>query len=203
MFDPSADGSEFRHTVGLAGKFVVLYAGAHGLSNDLGRLLEAADQLRDEQHIAFVLLGDGMEKKDLHERAQDMNLDNLHFLPAVPKDEMAEVLAAADVCVAILKPLLLYKTVYPNKVFDYMAAGRPVILAIDGVIREVVEAAEAGIFVPPGDPEALAEAIHYLAKNPHQAREKGSNGRRYIEVHFDRAKLAEDMLNLMMRVGKE
>ena len=83
-------------------------------------------------------------------------------------------MAAADACLAILKPLEAYKTTYPNKVFDYMAAGRPVLLAIDGVIRQVVEQAGAGVFVPPGDPSALAAAVRCLAADPPAAQADGA-----------------------------
>jgi glycosyltransferase involved in cell wall biosynthesis len=110
---------------------------------------------------------------------------------------MSEALAAADACIAILKPIPLYATVYPNKVFDYMAAGRPVLLAIDGVIREVVEEAQAGVFVPPGDPLALADAIRRLADDPEAARLMGQRGRLCVEQRFDRAELAAKMLSIM------
>jgi glycosyltransferase involved in cell wall biosynthesis len=95
---------------------------------------------------------------------------------------------------AILKPLELYKTVYPNKVFDYMAAGRPVLLAIDGVIRQVIATAGAGVFVQPGNPQALAEAVVEMATESAKAKRMGRAGRRYLEQHFDRAQLAARML---------
>jgi glycosyltransferase involved in cell wall biosynthesis len=113
---------------------------------------------------------------------------------------MNGVLAAADACIAILKPVEMYRTVYPNKVFDYMAAGRPVILAIDGVIREVVESAEGGVVVPPGDADALGDAIRKLEKNPQNGRILGSNGRKYIENHFDRVILAEKFMLILERM---
>jgi glycosyltransferase involved in cell wall biosynthesis len=78
-----------------------------------------------------------------------------------------------------------------------MAAGRPVILAIDGVIREVVEQAGGGAFVPPGDPQALADAMRRLAADPTGSREMGMNARRYIEAHFDRPALAQKLAELM------
>jgi glycosyltransferase involved in cell wall biosynthesis len=84
---------------------------------------------------------------------------------------MKDVLAAADACLAILKPVELYKTTYPNKVFDYLAAGRPVLCAIDGVIREVVESAHAGLFVQPGNPVALMQAVLTLHQNRADARQ--------------------------------
>jgi glycosyltransferase involved in cell wall biosynthesis len=205
MFDPFADGGDFRKTHDLGGKFVALYAGAHGMSNDLGVLLGAADLLRDQPEIAIVLLGDGKEKPALVTQAQELDLPNVTFLPPVPKAEMPQALAAADACIAILKPVDLYKTVYPNKVFDYMAAGRPVVLAIDGVIREVVEGASAGIAVPPGDPVALAAAIRQLAGEREKARQMGLAGRHCVKANFDRELLANQLANILeaMRVREK
>jgi glycosyltransferase involved in cell wall biosynthesis len=110
---------------------------------------------------------------------------------------MPEALAAADACLAILKPISLYSSVYPNKVFDYMAAGRPVLLAIDGVMRKVIEEAEAGRFVAPGDALALAQAITEMASDPAKGRGMGRAGRATLEAHFDRSQLAEVMLGVM------
>ena len=200
MFDPGANGDTFRTAHGLEGKFIILYAGAHGMSNDLGVALEAADRLRYHPEITLVLLGDGKDKPALQVRAAEMELRNVDFLDPIAKLEMPGALAAADACLAILKPIPLYATVYPNKVFDYMAAGRAVILAIDGVIREVIESSGAGIFVQPGDAAALAHAILTLAGNPERAREMGKLGRQYVEAHFDRSALAEQLLQLMQEL---
>ncbi len=197
MFDPAGEGESFRRSHHLENKFVALYAGAHGMSNDLGVVLEAARLLQDEPRIRIVLLGDGKEKAHLQARAAGMGLKNVIFLPSVPKSEMAAALAGTDACIAILKPVEAYKTTYPNKVFDYMAAGRPVVLAIDGVIRDVVEAAGCGIFAAPGDPATLADAIRSLAENPERSREMGMRGRRYVEQHFDRAALAEKLAGIL------
>lgn len=182
----------------LQAKFVVMYAGAHGMSNDLGVLLEAARLLRDTPEIAVVLLGDGKEKPALQDRARELGLSNVHFFAPVPKTEMASALAWADACVAILKPIEMYKTVYPNKVFDYMAAGKPVVLAIDGVIREVVETAGAGVPVAPGDPQELAAAIRSLVADPDNAAGMGARGRAYVAAHFDRAGLANSLERIMV-----
>jgi glycosyltransferase involved in cell wall biosynthesis len=201
MFDPGADGSAFREKYKLGRKFVAVYAGAHGISNDLGILIEAADLLRGDSRILFILVGDGKEKPNLVLQATEKNLDNILFLPPIPKSEMAEVLAASDCGIAILKPIPLYGTTYPNKVFDYMAAGRPVVLAIDGVIRKVVEDADAGLAVPPGNAAALADAVRNLAGDSARAREMGRKGRICVEREFNR----EEQARLMERVlsGKE
>ena len=203
MFDPSDTGASFRIRHLLADKFVVLYAGAHGMSNDLGVVLESARYLADRRAVRIVLLGDGKEKTALQKQAESLDLTNLLFLPPVPKNEMAAALAGADACLAILKPLEEYKTTYPNKVFDYMAAGRPVVLAIDGVIREVVEAAGCGIFVQPGDPSALAEAIITLVADPERSRKMGMAGRKYLEEYFSRERIAEKLVGLLEDMVKE
>jgi glycosyltransferase involved in cell wall biosynthesis len=200
MFDPDADGKAFREAHGLEGKFVALYAGAHGMSNDLDVVLDAAKILENRSDIALVLLGDGKEKPNLIQHAAELELENLHFIPPVPKEKMRTALAASDACIAILKPIDMYKTVYPNKVFDYMAAGRANILAIDGVIRKVVEDAEAGVFVTPGDPHALANTIRRMADHPEETCQMGKNGRTYLEEHFDRKVLAVRLEALMRKM---
>ena len=205
MFDPWDDGEPFRCTNHLENKFVVLYAGAHGISNDLGVVLEAARILQGQLATAQVMitfLGDGKEKSNLQQLAATLKLTNVMFLPPVPKAEMAAALAGSDACLAILKPIDEYKTTYPNKVFDYMAAGRPVVLAIDGVIREVVEAAGCGIFAQPGNPTALAEAIRSLAVDKRKARAMGLSGRMYLEQHFNRSALAEKLMGILEGMDK-
>ena len=137
-FPPRRKG--FRAQNHLQNKCVILYAGAHGISNDLTVVFEAAELLKDEPGDKIRLCGRWQGKIFISSNlAREKDLTNTLFLPSVPKSEMAEVIAGADACLAILKPIDLYKTTYPNKVFDYMAAGKPVLLAIDGVIREVVE----------------------------------------------------------------
>jgi glycosyltransferase involved in cell wall biosynthesis len=200
MFSPLDAGIVFRSANQLQDKFVVLYAGAHGMSNDLGVVLEAARILQSASstsNVTVTFLGDGKEKNNLQSQAVQMGLANVLFLPPVPKTGMAAALAGADACLAILKPIDEYKTTYPNKVFDYMAAGRPVLLAIDGVIRSVVESAGCGLFVPPGDPAALAQAVQILAADPLHCRQMGLAGRKYLEENFGRSVIAEKLVKVL------
>jgi glycosyltransferase involved in cell wall biosynthesis len=203
MFDPLDEGRAFRERHALGDSFVVLYAGAHGLSNDLGVVLQAAAGLCQVPGIALVLLGDGKEKPALQAQALRQGLKNVHFIPPVPKRGMAPALAAADCCLGILKPVEMYRTVYPNKIFDYMAAGRPVILAMEGVIREVVEAAQAGIPIPPGDPQALEAAVLSLYGDPQGRKRMGLNGRKYVETHFDRLHWAGELVKIVEDLHRE
>jgi len=193
MFDPQSNGQSTRQHFGLEGKFLVLYAGAFGFSNDLGVVLQAADQLRSDETIRLIFVGDGKEKPTLLAQAKELNLENVVFIPPVPKTEMRSILAAADACIAILKPIDLYKTTYPNKVFDYMAAGRPVVLAIDGVIKQLVETAGAGLAVQPGNSKALACAIRQLSANRELARTMGLAGRSYVERFYNRTQLSNEL----------
>lgn len=195
MFDPNDDGEEFRRIHRLENKFVVMYAGAHGMSNDLDVVLESARLLADLQEIQIVFVGDGKEKAALQARAKE--LKNVTFLPSVPKSEMAKTLAGADACIAILKPLEEYKTTYPNKVFDYMASGRAVILAIDGVIRTVVEDAGCGMFAEPGNAVELARVIREAAADKMNVRQMGLRGRKYLVENFSREKMAEKLISLL------
>ena len=194
MFDASVDGGDFRRRHGFGDRFVALYAGAHGMSNDLQVVIEAARLLQDSG-VQVVLVGDGKEKPALISRA--VGLRNVTFLPSVPKRQMPEILAAADAGIAILKPIGAYKTTYPNKVFDYMAAARPVLLAIDGVIREVVEDAHCGLFVRPGDPRALADAIRLLAADRDLARRMGLDGKGYLQQNFSRERIARLLMDVL------
>lgn len=184
-FDPELRGEEHRAAWGADDRFVALYAGALGAANALDVVLDAADELRGTRAL-FVLVGDGKARPDLERAASERGLDNVRFVPAVPKDQVPGVLAAADACLACLRDIPLFRTTYPNKVFDYMAAGRPTLLQIDGVIRQVVEEAHAGLFVPPGDAHALANAVRQMMDHPETAREMGRRGRKVVCERFDR-----------------
>jgi len=201
MFDPIARGYPFREKWHLQNRFVVTYAGALGMANDIETLLRAANLLGELKKIHFLLVGDGMERPNLERMVRERGLKNVTFTGALPKSEMPEVLAASDACVAILKDISMFRTTYPNKVFDYMAAGRPTILAIDGVIREVVEAAEGGIFVPPGDELSLAKAIKALYFDQERSQGMGRAARNYVTKHFHRRDQAQRFVKLIEDIG--
>ncbi len=201
MFDPNAKGDHVRQEFGLDSQFIVTYAGALGLANDIPVILRAANHLRDLTNVHFLLVGDGKERMNLEALARDMELPNVTFTGARPKLEIPEILASSNACVATLKDIPMFRTTYPNKVFDYMAAGRPIILAIDGVIRQVVESANAGIFVAPGDDVALSEAIKWLANNRVEAQAMGKTARSHVVKHFNRNGQAQAFLELTARLS--
>jgi len=200
MFDPSARGNGLRSSLGGASKFLVTYAGALGLANDIQTVLRAAALLQNDTNIHFLLLGDGKERQKLENMANEFGLNNVTFAGAIPKSRVPEALAASDACIAILQDIPMFRTTYPNKVFDYMAAGRPTILVIDGVIRKVIEAAGGGIYVPPGNDRALAEAVRELSRDQEKARAIGQAARDYVVEHFDRRKHADQFIKLIENV---
>ncbi len=199
MFE-SISAGDFRQEFGLEEKYLVVYAGALGMANDIDTILNAADILKNDPEIHIAIAGDGKERQRLIDRANQMELSNVTFAGPRAKTEMPSVLATTDVCVATLKNIPMFRTTYPNKIFDYMAAAKPTVLAIDGVIREVVEAAQGGIFAQPGDPQAIADAISRLKNHPDEAQQMGRAARDYVGRHFNRDEHAEALLALINRM---
>ncbi|MCA9263767.1 MAG: glycosyltransferase family 4 protein [Planctomycetales bacterium] len=206
MFDPAADGASIRQQFTLDDHFIATYAGALGQANDIPTILRAAQRLKQRHDIRILIVGGGKELPKLRELAQSLELENVIFGGAFPKQQMRDVLAASNCCLATLQDIPMFRTTYPNKVFDYMAAGRPTVLGIDGVIRKVVDDAHGGIFVPPGNDEKLAAAITTLADDPALCRTMGQSARVHVQEHFDRAKQAElfaDVLKLTVQSGRK
>lgn len=202
MFDPDSRGRVFRDRYASGPDTILaVYAGAHGAANDLDTVLTAAAS-DDCQDIHFLFVGDGKERPRLEREAQRRGLANVMFVGSVPKNDVPEVLAAADICIATLQDIPMFTTTYPNKVFDYMAAGRPTVLAINGVIRDVIERANGGIFVPPGNPGALAAAINRLASNECERHQMGTQARSYVVEHFERADQARLFRILARRLAQ-
>jgi glycosyltransferase involved in cell wall biosynthesis len=201
MFDPRQDGRQLRCQLGVDDRFVATYAGALGTANDLATILRAAQRLVPDRRIHFLFVGDGQQKPRLRALADQLQLHNVTFAGSFPKQRMAEVLAASDVCLATLMDIPAFRMNYPNKVFDYMAAGRPTVLAIDGAIRQVVESAGGGVFVPPGDDRALAEAVKRLSEDPEKARAMGVAARNYVVQYFDRRQQADTLERLLLRIA--
>lgn len=197
MFESSGNESILRGKYQLQGKKLMIYTGALGMANDIYTLLDAMKLLKKETRIHLVLAGDGMEKKPLERYAIHHGLNNVTFTGALPKSSIPIVLAESDACVAILKNIPMFKTTYPNKVFDYMAAGKPTILAIDGVIREVIEESKGGIYSTPGDALQLAENIKLVLNNPIKARKMGISAKKYVTRHFNRANQADEFYQIL------
>jgi glycosyltransferase involved in cell wall biosynthesis len=198
LISPGPRENWVREKYHLQGKFVVTYVGAHGVANALMQLVEAAKLLKKQSSdVQILLVGEGMEKPKLIDAARSEGLDNITFVESVPKSQINDFLNASDVCTAVLKRCDTFKTVYPNKVFDYMAAAKPIIIGIDGVARKLIEEAGAGVYVESENPKAFVEAINTMKNNPQIRESYGSSGLKYVQENFSRQKLANDYINLL------
>jgi glycosyltransferase involved in cell wall biosynthesis len=161
-------------------------------------LLAAAEELKKSLPKAmFLLIGEGAEKERIAKLAQDRGLANVRFSDQQPRERIPAYISAADVCLVMLKKSELFKTVIPTKLLEYMACERPVIVAVDGEARRIVEEAEAGIFVEPESSEALAQALLKLANDLEKRQRMGLNGRKYIAAHFSRERTAREYVALL------
>lgn len=191
-FDPV----QFRKEHDLEGRFVITYVGAHGVANHLDQVLDTAELLRDT-NVLFLLIGNGMQKKALVTDATRRGLTNVRFIDSVPKREVFRYILASEMGTSVLKNVATFKTVYSNKTFDYFSCKKPVLMAIDGVSRELVEAAKAGAFVEPENPADFAQKIRYYLAHPEVLETEGMNGYTYARTHFDREVLAHQYLGFL------
>jgi len=199
LFGPSVVDSSFRTAHGLEGKFLALYTGAMGPANGLDQLVAAAAELKaaGETDIAIVALGDGRERPRLIRAAAARGLGNLLFLPPRPKQELAGVVGTADVTLTIFAPHPAFETNSPDKFFDSLAAGKPVVCNLGGWWRRLCEEERVGLYVPAGDPAALAAALAALAREPAAVAAMGRNARALAEREFDRDRLATRLLDTL------
>ena len=180
-------------------KFTLIYTGAHGPANSLDTILRAADRLRENKDIEIVLVGDCILKERLLKQAKEMRLNNVKFFDSVPKTEIPGILSAADAAIITLKKVKVFSYgVSPNKLFDYMAARKPIICAVDGEMAEKVENIGCGISATPEDEKSIADAITHLVNLPQDELKKmGDNGYKEIEKNYSREKLAQKLIDLI------
>jgi glycosyltransferase involved in cell wall biosynthesis len=181
-------------------RFVVGYAGLHGLMQDLDVVLETARLLRGCEHILFAFYGDGPSKARLIEVAKNTKMENVRFFPPQPHARMPELLACFDAVVIALKQLPILRGALPSKLFEAMAAGVPIVLAGEGEARRLLEEARCGIAVQPEDPLQLAQGIMELYENEPQRILLGQRGKTHIFQHYDRAQLHKKVETLLSQL---
>jgi len=200
-FSPLPKENPFRNGLGLNGKFVTSYIGTHGMAHGLDTIFQAAERLKGEGPYVFLLVGDGAERENLLRRKEALGLENVIMLPQQKKEKMPEILAASDVSLVLLKKADVFKTVIPSKIFEAMAMERPIVLAVDGESREIVEEGGCGICIEPENVEELVGTLRRLNGDKGLAERLGRNGRRFVERHYNRDVLAGNYLDLIRCVA--
>ncbi len=185
----------------------LIFTGAHGLANGLDAVVDAAAELkrRGEKGIRFIFVGSGGKRDHLIRRTQDEGLgDYCHWLTFIPKDELARLLPRMDVGMMILKniPAFYYGT-SPNKFFDYIACGLPVINNYPGWLAGMIEEHRCGKVVPPDDPKAFADAVVWMKNNRAELKEMGRRGRKLAESQFDRDRLGAQFVEVLEKSRAE
>ena len=197
LFTPGEKDNAVRREYGWAGKFVALYVGAHGVSQGLYSLLEAAELLREEEDIRFVFVGEGADKPGMVAWAEEHGLPNVEFLPLQEKERMPAFYAAADVCFIPLKKGDYFRINIPSKTFEVLACARPIILGAEGQAREIADNAHAALCVPPEDARAYADAVLRLRDDAPLRAALVASGRDYVLENFTRRQKAERYLEIL------
>jgi len=199
-FVPAEREGAVRERLGLSGKFVVSYIGTHGMSHNLQTLVAAARLLAADPDIHFLFVGDGAEREALAASASE--LPNVSFLGVQPRDAVPGFVTASDLVAVLLKPIPLFEKVIPSKMFEIMGCARPILLAVDGEARTIVQEAGSGYHAEPDDAAQLAARIQEAKADPEEARRRGEAGLAYVRRNFDRSRLAAQFLEDLIEVAQ-
>lgn len=199
------DREGWRRRLGVApDAFVVLYAGAHGISQGLAALADAAARLQDDPRVRFCFVGEGADKERVRAHVDQHRIANVNMLPSVTREEVPELLQAADVGLVPLRDVPLFSTFIPSKMFEMLAAGIPVVGSVTGEAAQLLGDAGAWV-VRPEDSEAIAKAVAEVLAHPDEAAERADRGRKWVADHADRRQLAtryrELLASLVARPG--
>lgn len=208
MIPLGADGDKFMNPVpnkeifekiGIENKKIAIYTGAHGDTNGLFQVLDAAEELKDRKDIAIVFIGKGAEKDKLKNQAIQRNLDNVYFLDPVPITKLVGVLAASHIGLIIFKQISRPRWLTPNKFYDYAFIGIPSVVNFAGTTADLVTREGIGIAAKPGDSKSLAEAIMFYADNEDERIKIGEKARDFAYKNFDRKIISLNMEELFIK----
>jgi glycosyltransferase involved in cell wall biosynthesis len=196
--------ADLRTELLLQDRFLVCYIGTIGNAHGLETLIAAADELRIAfPAAAFLVIGEGAEKARIVELASRRGLTNIRFLGQQPHDLIPAYISASDLCLVMLKKTELFKTVIPTKMLEYMACEKPVIVAVDGQARKIIEESEAGVFVEPENSRELVQAILKLSTEIEGCKQMGKNGRQHVLENFSREKKAREYIGVLEALMRE
>lgn len=182
-FAASIDDHKIRDQHNLNGHFLVSYIGTLGMAHNLRTVIDAANRLRESENIQFLFVGDGAERDQLVDYSRELGLRNVTFVPQQPRNRIPDYYAAADVCLVPLRRVKLFTKNIPSKIYEVMAAGKPIVIGTNGESRQLVEGAQAGVAFAPEDAGDLADKITYLAGRREEAERLGANGKEFARQY--------------------
>jgi len=205
LFKPSDKKNEYRKKNNFENKFIAIHAGSMGFINGLEIVIDVAKILKEQKNydIIFLLIGDGKERSRLVHLVKHYNLKNVYILDPVPRNRLPFYLDMADFGLMLVRNFKILEMNSANKFFDYLSAGKPVLINYGGWMKKILEENNAGIAVDPNNPEEMAKKILNLSKNQKLCEEMGKNARKLAEEKFDRIKLAKKMEDLFYELVNE
>ena len=202
MFRPDIDGSAIRQEKGWDSKLVLLHFGAMGRVNGLEFVIEAANRLKSNPEIDFVLVGEGREKASLIKKVEHLGLKNVDILDSMPKEMLVKLVAACDVSMIIVADFSILEHNSANKFFDSLSAGKPVLLNYSGWQRQILEENSAGFGCEICNLDEFVEKVLYLNSHRKQLAEMEQNARRIAIEKFNRDKLAKEAFQIISSATK-
>ena len=202
-FWASGERERARHELNVSRDDVLVsYVGTTGMAHDLRTVLDAAADLHSRApQLRLLIVGYGAELEALRAAAASRHLSNVMFMGLIPRSRVPSLLAASDVMLVTLRPSEVFKTVLPSKMFEAMAASRPIVLSVEGEARETLLQANAGIAIPPGDHGALAGAVQTLAEDAAMRAAMGAAGATFVAREFSRRTWAARYLRTLETVA--
>lgn len=197
-FWPRKKNIQLEKRLGLkTSSYKIIHFGALGLANGADKILESAILLKNDDSVEFLFVGGGSTEDELIKICIDNNLSNVKFLGSFPMDELSEIVNLCDVSIISFKDLPILYTNSPNKLFDSLSAGKPIIVNSAGWTKDIARKYNCGYYVNPNNPEELAEKIKFLQKNPEVMIQMSSNSRKLAEEKYDKSILSKKFVEVV------
>lgn len=204
FFKSKPKNKELFKNLGLDKKFVVLYIGTHGISQNLFSIVKSAEKLKENNDIAFLFVGEGADKNKLKEMVSNKKLNNVHFLPSQPKDKVLDFYNSADICLVPLKNIPLFETFIPSKMFEIMGTGSALLASVSGEAKNILEESNGGAAIcSPDNSDGIAKKILYLQNNPALLKSMKEKAHKFVSENFDRKQLALKYLKYIEKAVKK
>ena len=182
----------FVNQLGLDQKFIVLYIGAHGISQGLNTLINVANKIKKNKTIHFLFVGDGAKKNELKRKANLLKLQNLTFINSQPKHMVKTFYCIADILCVPLRDITLFDSFIPSKIFEIMAMEKPIVASLRGEAAKILDDSQASLVCNPEDENKILDNILFLYDNGNKLKDLGKQGRKYVAKNFDRRILSTE-----------